>query len=212
MTHTCVVFDLDETLISTTKRQFQVIKDFFESKEIDWHFHYEEYIRTRKITKKSNLDIFRFLNSKKLNEKEFQIFFSKNIESIDYLFLDELIINLELLKKIKCENGIKLILLSLRSNRENSMKQLKNIFLYNFLDEIYFEKHSRHVNPKTNRLNEIKKKYGEIMFIGDSLSDLEAANETRIEFVKVDTGIMDFNFSGESFSNINLLIKSKYGI
>jgi phosphoglycolate phosphatase-like HAD superfamily hydrolase len=212
MSQTCVVFDLDETLISTTKRQFQVINFFFDSNGIELDFLFEDYKRTRSYTKKSNLDIFRFLNTENLNEKDFQFFFSKNIESKDYLLLDELIVNLGLMQRIKFEKGYTLILLSLRSSYENSIMQLHNLCLYDFFDEIYFEKHSSQLNPKTNRLKQIHKKYPEIQFIGDSKSDLEAAEEASIEFIKVNTGVFDFNFSGESFYDVNLLIKSKYGI
>jgi len=208
----CLVLDLDETLIHTQKRQFLAIKNFFEFNGIDFTLQFEEYKITRKRTKKSNLEIFRFLNSRKTNENDFQSFFSKNIESLDYLLLDELIINLELLQKIKFQKGFNLILLSLRSNYENSIKQLQNLFLYNFFDEIYFEKHSSQFNPKTSRLKQIQNKYSEIQFIGDSKSDLEAAEEVGIDFIKVNTGIFDFNFSGESFYDINLLLKSKYRI
>jgi len=212
MSQTCIVFDLDETLISTTKRQFQVIKNFFESNKKELPIDFEDYIRIRKNTKKSNLDIFRLLKSKKLNEREFQLFFSKNIESMDFLLLDELIVEIHLLEKLKRQKGRKLALLSLRSSSENSLNQLRNLLLYDLFDEIFFEKHSKEFNPKTNRLNQIQKKTSTIQFIGDSKSDFEAANETNLEFIKVNTGLFDFNFSGESFSDINLLIKSKYGI
>lgn len=208
----CLVLDLDETLIQTEKRQFSVIKNFFEFNGIELNFSFEDYKVTRRLTKKSNLDIFRFLNSKKLNENDFQFFFSRNIESIDYLLLDELIINSRLLQEIKFQKGYKLILLSLRSNHESSIKQLLKLFLFNFFDEIYFEMHSNQGNPKSNRLKEIQNKYQKIQFIGDSKLDLEAAEEAGIEFIKVNTGVFDFNFSGESFSDINLLLKTKYGI
>lgn len=208
----CLVLDLDETLIHTEKRQFFAIKNFFESNGIDFTLQFEEYKITRRRTKKSNFEIFRFFNSRELNDNDFQSFFSKNIESLDYLLLDELIINIELLQKIKFQKGYNLILLSLRSNYENSIKQLHNLFLYNFFDEIYFEKHSSQFNPKTSRLKQIQNKYSEIQFIGDSKSDLEAAEEVGIDFIKVNTGVFDFNFSGESFYDINLLLKSKYGI
>lgn len=208
----CLVLDLDETLIHTDKRQFIVIKKYFEFNGIELSLSYEDYKITKMLTNKSNLDIFRLLNSRKLNEKDFQFFFTKNIENIDYLLLDEPIINLKLLQTLKFQKGYNLILLSLRSNYENSIKQMHNLFLYDFFDEIYFEKHSTQFNPKTNRLKQIQNKYSEIQFIGDSKSDLEAAEEVGIEFIKVNTGVFDFNFSGESFSDINLLIKSKYVI
>ncbi len=212
MRQNCIVFDLDETLISTLKRQFLVIKNFFESKKIEFLLSFGDYLKIRKSTKKSNLDIFRFLNYVKLDEREFQVFFSHKIEDMDYLLLDELIINLELLEKVKFQKDHKLILLSLRSNCENSTKQLKNLFLYDFFDEIYFEKHASNYNPKTNLLRKIQEKHAEIQFLGDSKSDLEATYETSIDFIKVNTGLFDFNFTGESFADINLLLKAKYGI
>jgi phosphoglycolate phosphatase-like HAD superfamily hydrolase len=208
----CLVLDLDETLIHTDKRQFIVIKNFFEFNGIELVPSYEDYKTIRLITKKSNLDIFRLFNYSKLNEIDFQLYFSKNIERLDYLLIDELIINLKLLQTIKFHKGYKLILLSLRSNYENSIKQMHDLFLYDFFDEIYFEKHSSQFNPKTNRLKQIQYKYPEIQFIGDSKSDLEAAEEAGIEFIKVNTGVYDFNFSGESFSDVNLLFNTKYGI
>jgi phosphoglycolate phosphatase-like HAD superfamily hydrolase len=206
----CIIIDLDETLISTLKRQYEVIKLFFKLNLITFEVSFEQYLTIRKINNFSNFEFFKKFNVDKTKEKLFKSFYMSNIENINFLKLDSLIVDIELLKEFKESNSIKLALLSLRNNEVNSLKQLDLFGLKSLIDYVYFIKHDQEQNPKIKILNQLKEKLTISCFIGDALGDYEAAISSEITFIKVDTGFFDFNYSNSTYKNINhFLIKNK---
>lgn len=184
------IFDLDETLISTSLRQFNVIQSFVqlyfpnEKKRINYH----NYLEIRKTQRISNGDFYLKYISNEFFE-EFKIYFISEIEKIENLYYDSLILNIDLFKEFR-KNYSKdiFVLLSLRSNEQNSLKQLEYLNLNWYFDEVYFLKHSTQ-NPKTLFLRDYIKSNQKYHFIGDSDTDYEAANSNGIIFDFVNTSI-----------------------
>jgi phosphoglycolate phosphatase-like HAD superfamily hydrolase len=210
----CIILDLDETLISTLNRQYEVIKLFFKLNLISFEISFDQYLSIRKINKYSNFEFFKKFNIDSSKENLFKSFYLSNIEDLNFLKLDSLIVDIELLKEFKESNKIKLALLSLRNNEDNSIKQLQLFGLKDVIDYIYFIKHDHEKNPKIKILSQLKEKLSISCFIGDAISDYEAAISSEITFIKVDTGFFDFDFSNGNHKNINhFLNKNKdYGI
>jgi phosphoglycolate phosphatase-like HAD superfamily hydrolase len=203
----CLVFDLDDTLISTSKRQYQVIYDFFTSKGITIEQSYYDYLSYRRLYGCKNIDFFNYANSFSLCTDEFKGFYLNAIEKDTYLDLDELIVDLDELALCKQRHGLKFALLSLRSYPDKAVKQLEKLKLLSMFEKVIFEKHSQFKIPKTLRLMELKQVYNVLLFIGDSKIDFDATIKCDIRFIKVDTCICDFIYEGLSFPDINKFLR-----
>src|SRR6188768_3299153 len=92
-----IVFDLDDTLIDTKKRHYNIVKDFLFSYGKSLNF--EHYLEIRKSTKLSNKQIIQQYYS--LDENEFSAFWKLNIENPDYFKYDVELVDCILLKKFK---------------------------------------------------------------------------------------------------------------
>src|SRR4051812_29766720 len=114
MNHSALVFDLDDTLIDTRRRHFQVVHDFLTLKEIT-PFSFDEYLEKRKRGTLSNIDLIRLCYPGKTLDKHFKDFWKENIESSYYLNFDTTIVDFDLLKQVSTANDI--YILSLRSNK-----------------------------------------------------------------------------------------------
>ena len=206
------VFDLDETLISTAKRQYSVMSDFFHSKNIEFPYNINEYSSLRKNNNLSNSDFFKIVCGNPDHFNAFRLFYSKFIESTKYLDIDSLIVDIELLAEFTSSLKIDLILISLRSNKSHSSVQLDRLNLKRFFLETIFLNHDAQENPKTHDLKRLQKIYNIVGFVGDSQSDFEASTETKIPFYKVNTGIYAYSINSEVYDNINefLLNQLKY--
>jgi phosphoglycolate phosphatase-like HAD superfamily hydrolase len=200
-----LLFDLDETLISTAFRQYSLIIEYCNSIGIIPKLTYEEYLLIRRNNLFSNSDIAgRLIPASFINK--FKDYFRTKVETNEFLAFDKLIVDIELLKTIK-ENQYETVLVSLRSNEENSINQLNSLKLIDFLDEVYFLKHQT-FNPKTVFLSEYINNDKKYIFIGDSDSDYEAANKNGIDFKYVNTGIYPTKQIVQPKMNINQLLLS----
>ena len=199
----CIVLDLDETLISTFKRQFEVIKSFFDLNSIDFQVTFDQYLYVRKKNNFSNFDFFKIYNNDIINEQLFKNYYFSNIEKLDFLSLDSLIVDIKLLKEFKERNNLKLAIISLRNNEVNSFKQIELFGLNKIIDCVFFISHDIENNPKTKVLSNLKESFFVQYFIGDTMTDYEAALESGISFIKVNTGFFDFDYSKNNYNNIN---------
>lgn len=204
MKSNALVFDLDDTLINTQKRHYQMVIDFLKLHSISADFSFEEYLNTRRERGFSNLKLLNYYYPTERIEKEFNAFWYENIESPFYLSLDEIIVDINLLENISLTND--LYILSLRSNHYNAMKQVQTFSFYSLFQNIIFLNHQQDNNPKTNELLKLKRQYQVIKFIGDSESDKEAAINGSVNFALVQTGIYKINNSS-NFFNVNTYLK-----
>ncbi len=197
-----IILDLDDTLISTHYRQYCCINDYL-IKDGKKFIAFDDYLQIRHSNNLSNTNLLTTLNID-LDWEAFRLYYQNNIESENYLALDELIVEKHFLEAI-VQKDLKLVLLSLRANEANSKKQIHNLGIDVFFDRIYFEKHDHGTNPKLNRLQQLNTEFDIVAFCGDSASDYEAAQQLNINFVQVKTSLYrlpDFE-QARQFDNIN---------
>lgn len=197
-----IILDLDDTLLSTHYRQYCCIHDYLihEGKPF---ISYEAYFEMRRADNLSNTTLLTTLNIQ-LDWEAFRSYYLNNIEAENYLALDELIVEKHFLAAL-VEKNLKLVLLSLRGNEANSLKQIHHAGIDVFFERIYFEKHVQGSNPKVNRLQQLNNEFDIVAFCGDSVSDYEAAQQLNINFVQVKTSLYqlpDFELARQ-FDNIN---------
>jgi|GEM_PF-1039622 len=202
-----IVFDLDETILSTSLRQYNVIKSFFQKNDLVINYTYQQYLKLREDQQISNLQFFRLNQFVEQHISSFQIFYLEHIESSFFLGFDTLLTELDYLKKLSIKYNCNLVILSLRSNEKNSNEQMNTLGLDKIFDSFYFMKHSNKNNPKVKVLNELSLKYNLLYFIGDSKSDYESASESNTKFIKVNTNIYKFSYNGQQYSHINEYLK-----
>lgn len=207
MKNNAIILDLDDTLISTHFRQYSCINDYLSDAGI--HFiSFDAYLELRRQNRFSNTQLLKSLQIEPGGEN-FATYYLKNIESERYLALDNLIVEKQLLADTLQKN-FKLILLSLRSNHHNSLRQLQNLEIDGFFSEIFFEYHNLEINSKLSRLQQLQATNNITAFCGDSLSDYEAAERLNINFVQVRTSLyhlQDFKHAAQ-FSTINQFLSS----
>jgi phosphoglycolate phosphatase-like HAD superfamily hydrolase len=146
---------------------------------------YQKYLQLRKHNKWSNTE---FIENEIgiVVDAKFKEFYLENIEAADYLKLDTLIIDTGVLEKL---SNYKKIIISLRTNEENSKRQLEFLGLDTYFEESYFVQHSKKINPKTAIIQQIKKNNNVLCFFGDTENDEIAAIENDIQFQYVSTSI-----------------------
>lgn len=180
-----IVFDLDETLISTSHRQYKVLCEVFTDLN---HSNYNDYEIERF---KKSLSNYKWLTNhiKDLSRENYIDRFAPIIEDPEYLKYDTLKVDLNLFQNLVYQQKKKLILVSLRKNEKNGLDQLKNLKLFPYFREIHFLKHTELVNPKIDVIRKLKSKYNIEGYIGDNTIDFEAANINNVPFFPVHSTI-----------------------
>lgn len=199
-----LVFDLDDTLIDTKLRHYQVLKTYILSKELQFTLTLSDYCSRRRSMELSNLDLLKLVTSNSSFDVEFKNFWEQNIESAEFLKFDTPIVNEDLL--LDCSLLYDIYILSLRNNSMNANIQLKTLPFASLIKNAFFIKHNSD-NPKINELIRLKYNYDEIVFIGDTKTDKEAAMIANVDFVLVQSGIYKVE-NILSYTNVNSFLKS----
>ena len=202
-----IILDMDDTLVSTHYRQYSCINDYLLNAGSAF-ITYDSYVDLRRANQFSNTQLLKSLHTE-LDWENFSEYYLKNIESEKYLSFDTLIVEKQLLAYVNKKN-YKLVLLSIRSNHQNSLRQLQNLGIDVFFSEIFFEYHDLGTNPKLNRLQQLQAVNKITSFCGDSLSDYEAAERLNINFAQVRTSLyqlQDFKHAVH-FNTINQFLSS----
>lgn len=176
-----IAFDLDETLIKTSYRQYVVLCDLFPELNC---FNYNNYENQRF---KNSLSNFQWVNNyiNDLSQEQYISRFTSIIENPEYLKHDVLKVDLKLLEKLVNQEKKELILVSLRKNEKNGINQLKKLKLFPYFSEIHFVKHTGITNPKVDLIRKLKGKYNIEGYVGDGFIDFEAADLNSIPFFPV---------------------------
>ncbi len=197
MRNSAILFDLDDTLIDTRKRHFNIVIDFIN--KYGKILTFGEYLSMRKNKHWSNAQVVNHLNF--LNVDEFRLFWKRNIESQEYFKHDVEIVNTALLNELKAKKPSDFILLSIRSNPGFAEQQFKQLSFYYLFDNYHFFGHSS-LNPKIEKLKLYKKVYDQIIFVSDSQEDCRAAELAGVDFVGVQSGVYNIDCK-EHFDDIN---------
>ena len=186
-------FDLDDTLIDTTERQYRVYKDILYSYGIQNILSKNEFWNIKRSGKKAVE-----LLPKNFSEEFIQKFtdeWLKRIENKNYLKYDNLLPeSLGVLSVLK--NKTDLILVTLRNNRENLLWELNNLGLVNYFKEILVGSPVKLKNKTTLVKAYIERNLKENKFIivGDTEADISAGKELGMLTVAVTYGIRSKKF------------------
>jgi phosphoglycolate phosphatase len=126
-----IFLDLDETLIDTSERHYQVYCDIINVLNLKEQVNKEEFWK-KKRQGFSTVEIIGDIDNR--TSMEFSKLWVENIERRKYLVYDKLLDNtLDLLSKLTKE---KLIVLTMRNNRKNLIWELKKLGIYDKFDSI----------------------------------------------------------------------------
>lgn len=205
-----LIVDLDDTLIDTQIRQYEVFCFVVKNHLALTPQHDKEtYYTIRREKGFSNISFLKtYYNINEDSQTHFRDKWLELIEDKKFLSLDRPILkNADALTGFSKKNSLSLILLSLRSFPERGLEQLRSLGMESWFDQVFFLQHHP-VNPKIETVRKLKEKSSNIVgLIGDSSIDKEAAELNGIPFYKVNTGIYNF-VSKNEFDTINDLIEN----
>lgn len=181
--YSCLVFDLDGTIIDGEKKHYACYRSIIEyyggipiSREEYWRLKRNKIKRTVLLEKSCFQGTY----------EQYSSMWIENIERYEYLKLDILPVdNLSALYRIK-KSGKKMKLVTMRHNSENLYRQLNELHLTDFFDEICV------VNALSNghKYDAFEKKAKEkMLFIGDTEEDELSAAMLNSDFCAVTSGL-----------------------
>lgn len=197
-----IVFDLDDTLICTKRRHYEVYSRFLDKSHIE-KMGFHDYLMLRKRGQ-TNSEIIR--NIEPGLESSFVTFWKDFIESPEFLQMDTEIVNSSLLQQLKNVREADFQILSLRTNANTAFDQFKRFSFAHLFENVSFLVHESGGNPKVKALSQMKSMYNLLFFVGDTAADREAATLNSIPFFGVLTGLKDLHADHVS-QDINELIK-----
>jgi phosphoglycolate phosphatase len=183
-----IFLDLDETLLDTSERHYQVYCDIIDELNLHIPLDKNEFWKLKR-NGISTVEILEEIDPEIL--LEFSKLWIKKIESKNYLIYDKLFKDsLGLLSKLSQE---KLILVTMRNNRENLIWELKKLGLYNKFNTIL----SCSPLNNTDKSVPIQEFINENQFIldknsiivGDSETDIITGKKLNITVIAVSYGI-----------------------
>ena len=190
-----IITDLDGTILDDSLRHYRCYVDIINSfggkciSQQDYWDAKRDGLNRRELLR---LSCFRGTYDDYLNS------WVNLIETDEYLQFETLKNNaLDTLIFLK-DNSEKLILATMRQNRENLIRQLKKLNIFDFFDEIIT------ANPLlTTKAEGLMKYYGDIgYFIGDTEADLSAGQAIGFSFIFVEDGIRNANRNIDAFAKV----------
>lgn len=175
-----IIFDLDGTLIDISNRFYKVYSDLMDKYDMP-KLSCLEYIKCRKKQVSTKSILLKTTGDEEFHEK----YLKERIEILeteDYLKLDNLYPeSYRTLEELYGEN--KLILVTLRINEFNTIKQLRRLAIYDFFDNILIGDHFGNWKTKYDLLknydNNIIK--GDGIIVGDTEIDIIAGKNLGIK-------------------------------
>ena len=183
-----IFLDLDGPILEGKVRHYTCYKDIIQKYggnilDIDTYWD----MKRSKITR----DI---LLSKSNFQETYEIFFEewmKNIEDEKYLVLDILKPHVHEVLNIWKEFTNSIVLVTMRQNRKFLIQQLKNLAVYDFLDEI-IDCPPQRKNTKYEALK--NKAFNSAIFIGDTEEDTNTAKMLDIKSIGITNGLRKKEF------------------
>lgn len=199
----CIFIDLDGTLLEGKDKHYKCYEDIINEDggtPLDIETYWE--MKRNKITRDIYLE-------KSYYENTYSHFLEKWIENIEdkkYLIFDSLKSNVIgiLLEWKKYTN--KMILITMRNNKENLYWQLENLKIKDLFDDIVICK----CIENANKYDFIKEhKFNRAIVIGDTEQDIKLANDCKIKCIAITSGLRDArylisDFYAEEINDIDL--------
>jgi phosphoglycolate phosphatase-like HAD superfamily hydrolase len=199
--------DFDGTIVYIYKRYFHILNDYLKNIH-NVTLNYDEYVKF-KINRYKDHEIVKKTLDINISIENYHYFKLENIESPIYLQFDEVIpFTVEALLLLK-EKGFFIELLSYRLCIDSLVKQLFDLNLYSLFDRITVITPSKEVNEKSNYIKDNKISNHDII-IGDSPSEIEAANNNNINGKFVESGLFtkDYVKNCDFYNNLYDAVKS----
>ena len=183
-----IFLDLDGPILEGKQRHYQCYKEIVERYggnilDIDLYWDMKRSMITRDILlNKSNF------------QGTYEVFFEewmKNIEDEKYLVLD--ILKPQVVEALNTwkEFTSNIVLVTMRQNRNFLIQQLKNLKVYDFLDEI-IDCPPQRKNTKYEALK--NKEFNSAIFIGDTEEDTKTAKMLNIKSIGITNGLRKKEF------------------
>lgn len=188
MSKKIIFLDLDETLIDTSNRHYQVYCDLMKILNLKNPIDKEEFWKL----KRNGISTVEILDEKDPKaQEEFINLWIKNIENKEYLILDKLFSETQgLLSKLSKET---LILLTMRNNRDNLIWELKKLGLYDIFETILSCSPLKNKDKTAPILEYINDKNLDIdknsIIVGDSEIDIITGKKLNMTTIAVSYGI-----------------------
>lgn len=180
-----IAFDLDGTLLDSRKRHSFVMDDVL--KKFGINIDTSDLV-SFKSKGKNNVDFLCKKGLEKTLAEQIQKQWIQNIENEHYLKNDILYENVfSMLSKLSKNND--LYLLTARQDECAAIKQIKTLGIYDFFEEVIVVSPANASENKSRKLTE--NNISE--FIGDTISDYNAAKSSGIDFYAVRHGFNDFS-------------------
>jgi phosphoglycolate phosphatase-like HAD superfamily hydrolase len=203
LTYQCWCFDFDGTLIDIRNKFTNVYQDLVSSMGGQ---PVNEYFKKRYsgVTEK---DIFLMSGLKESQYSKYDSLRESLLEEPQYLSCDHLFKGvLSLLKGIR-ERGSAIWIVTHRYNRITLQQELKDLNLLNYIDDYactgdkqYGDCSNKHPDwfqdaamQKSRKLTSLSQRYSRIVMVGDSPTDIEAANKADVSSVALPTGLFNSN-------------------
>lgn len=194
-----IIFDLDDTLVSTYKTEYKIVK---KAAYISYGI---------KITKKQfnifygisnfNLQMSKMLN--RSNIEEFLNYFNNLLKNVKY----KQIISIKQIERLK-KNGV-IIGVITNSRKSKVIKKMSNELIER-LDFIFSIEDLKEAKPNADIVKKVIYDYGitsqECVCVGDSNTDYYFALNGNIKFYKVNTGLNKEALNVLNFRNVNRFI------
>ena len=174
-----IIFDFDGVILNSHKIKTNAFYEIFKSFGINValkakRFHEKNIGKSRYFKFKF---ILKNLLNKKITKKEI-IKLDQNFDAFVEKKIRRMKPSKNLLKFLKSEKKNHNFYISTGTPQNKIIKILKDKKLFFFFKKIYGSPRS-----KVDHINEIKKKYKSIIFIGDSFEDYKASVDTKIDFI-----------------------------
>jgi phosphoglycolate phosphatase len=192
-----IFFDLDGTILDIYDRFYSVFNNY-SIKRFLTEVNRKKYM----ILKSKGLSDIQIALEFNLNydEKEYHQYKARSLEIKKYLKLDKLIFDFDKYAKILASKNYQIKLITLRRNFDNLNWQLNELKIINLFDEIIALIPNKINNPKRVFFENINVK--DSILIGDSIKDYEATLDLDVDFINVETGLVNIT---NLYSNLNLI-------
>lgn len=181
-----IFIDLDGTILDGKEKHYQCYKDIIEQngkpldKEKYWHLKRE----------KVSLDVILNMSMYKSNKENFLDEWLDKIEKFKYMRHDKVKPDVEKVLKNFKEEGFKIILVTMRRNKNNLINQLNKLEITEYFDAVYCC--GVEMNSKFEMIKNIKFDYA--LFIGDTEDDIDTAKRLNIKSVAILNGLREKRF------------------
>jgi phosphoglycolate phosphatase len=192
-----IFFDLDGTILDIYDRFYSVFNNY-SIKRFLTEVNRKKYM----ILKSKGLSDIQIALEFNLNydEKEYHQYKARSLEIKKYLKLDKLIFDFDKYAKILASKNYQIKLITLRRNFDNLNWQLNELKIINLFDEIIALIPNKINNPKRIFFENISVK--DSILIGDSIKDYEATLDFDVDFLNVETGLVNIT---NLYPNLNLI-------